>query len=231
MTQSVPETPQAPPPRGRLARMAPVVTWLIGSLIASHVATLFLGRSEQASLIDALAVNPALIATHLSVGDIGAAALPLVGHAFLHGGFIHLFFNSMILLQTGELVAERYGRDARGIGLFLLMFALSAIAGALMYIAINPTSNVPAVGASGAACGLFAAYLLSLRRTTGEALRDRQVLTMAFYFVAVNVGLAALARFSGVLPIAWEAHLGGFIAGALLHPFLAPRATSRGPWG
>jgi membrane associated rhomboid family serine protease len=212
--------------------MAPVVTWLVGALIAAHVATLFLGRDEQQNLVDALAVNPALMTTHLAVGDVFAAALPLLGHAFLHGGFIHLFFNVMIVLQTGELVAERYGRDGGGVLRFLALFLASGVAGALMYIAINPTSNVPAVGASGAACGLFAAYLLSMRRTTGEALRDGRVLTMAFYFLLVNVGVAALARVSGVLPIAWEAHLGGFIAGALLHPFMAPRvAAVRGPWG
>jgi membrane associated rhomboid family serine protease len=42
------------------------------------------------------------------------------------------------------------------------------------------------------------------------------------YFLAANVGLAAVARMSGVLPIAWEAHLGGFIAGALCYPLLLP---------
>jgi membrane associated rhomboid family serine protease len=46
---------------------------------------------------------------------------------------------------------------------------------------------------------------------------------MGFVFLAVNVALAALARFTGVLPIAWEAHLGGFVAGVLLYPALPPR--------
>jgi membrane associated rhomboid family serine protease len=231
VSQSVPETPEGDRAPGRLARMPRVVTGLLAAIIAAHVATLFVGRGDLQGLIDALAVNPTLIDIRLAGGDVAGAALPLLGHAFLHGGFIHLFFNAMIILQTGELVAERYGRTAAGVQRFLLLFAVSAVAGALTYIAFNPQSDVPAVGASGAACGLFAAYLLSLRRTTGEALRDGRVLQMAFVFLLVNVGLAAAARMIGVLPIAWEAHLGGFVAGALLHPLLAPRARPAGPWG
>jgi len=231
VTQSVPETPEGERPRGRLARMPRVVTGLLLAIVAAHAATLFIGRDGQLALIDWLAVNPALIAAHLDVGDVGAAAAPMVGHAFLHAGWLHLFFNCMLILQTGETAAERYGRDLAGAGRFLLLFAVSAVVGALTYIAINPQSNVPAVGASGAACGLFAAYLLSLRRTTREAVADRGVQQMAFYFLLINVGLAAAARVFGVLPIAWEAHLGGFIAGALLHPFLARRAGPVGPWG
>jgi membrane associated rhomboid family serine protease len=207
--------------------MPRVVTGLLLALVAAHVASLFV---DQRALADAFAVNPALIETRLAIGDAAAAAIPLIAHAFLHAGWIHLFFNSVLILQTGELVAERYGRDGAGAVRFLALFLLSAVAGALAYVVIDAGSDIPAVGASGAACGLFAAYLLSLRRTSAESLRDPGVLRMAFYFVLVNVGLAALARFAGVLPIAWEAHLGGFVAGALLHPLLAPRVMSRGPW-
>jgi membrane associated rhomboid family serine protease len=231
VSQSVPEAPEGERSPGRLARMPRVVTGLLLVIIAAHVVTLFMGRGSQAALIDAFAVIPTLMEIRLVGGDILGAALPLIGHAFLHGGFIHLFFNAMIILQTGELVAERYGRDLAGAGRFMALFALSAIGGALAYIAINPQSDIPAVGASGAACGLFAAYLLSLRRTTREAIADGGVQRMAFYFLLVNVGLAAVARMTGVLPIAWEAHLGGFLVGAVLHPLLAPRARPAGPWG
>ena len=57
-----------------------------------------------------------------------------------------------------------------------------------------------------------------------------QVRNAAFLFLFINVFLAGLASVSGFLPIAWEAHLGGFVTGALVYLVMAPR-LARGPWG
>jgi membrane associated rhomboid family serine protease len=78
---------------------------------------------------------------------------------------------------------------------------------------------------------LFSAYLMGARWDWRASLRDKRVLSAGAWFLALNVGLAAAVRQAGVMPIAWEAHLGGFIAGVLLFPFLAPKvAQLRGPW-
>jgi membrane associated rhomboid family serine protease len=149
---------------------------------------------------------------------------PLFGHVFLHGGWLHLGMNALVLLQGGPLVESRVGGFR-----FLLIFFISALGGALMFLLVNLGSEEPAIGASGAICGIFAAYFLAVRPTIAMALKDRRVQQGIFWFLAINVVLAAGARYSGVLPIAWEAHLGGFLGGALAFVLLAPRLKP-GPW-
>jgi membrane associated rhomboid family serine protease len=110
---------------------------------------------------------------------------------------------------------------------FLILFFVSALGGAAAYILINPASETGAVGASGAICGLFGAFFLAVRPTPRAAFADPQVRNAMVSFLAINVVLMALLP----LPIAWEAHLGGFIAGALAYLVLAPRTRAAGPWG
>ncbi len=200
--------------------MPRVVTGLVGAIVLAHAATLLLSPAAHEALIVRYGVVPA----------DGAALAPLVGHVFLHAGWFHLIFNIFLILQTGELVAERLGRSWSGAVKFLALFFASGAAGALTYIGFNPTSQAPAIGASGAACGLFAAYLLALAPNWRMAIRSPQILQMGFYFLLVNVGVAMLARTTGVLPIAWEAHLGGFVAGVVVYPLLAPKRVAA-PWG
>jgi membrane associated rhomboid family serine protease len=222
MSTSLPETPDEPA-QGRLARMPRVVTVLVGAIGLAHGATYLLDAPTYNALVETFAVIPARFSDG-TIGIIGAVE-SLFGNAFLHAGFIHLFFNAMLILQTGELVAERFGRSVDGVWRFLALFFGAAAAGGLVYVAFNWGSSTPAIGASGAACGLFVAYLMAPFRDWRAALRTPSVLQMGFVFLVVNVALAAFARFAGVLPIAWEAHLGGFIAGVVLYPLLLPRAA------
>jgi len=197
--------------------MPRVVTGLVALIILAHAATLFISPAAHTQLLITYGVVPA----------DGLSPASLLGHVFLHAGWLHLIFNMFLILQTGELVGERLGRSWGGALRFLVLFFLSGVAGALTYFALNPGSEAPAIGASGAASGLFAAYLMALAPSWSRALRTPAILQMGFYFLAVNVGVAMLARSSGVLPIAWEAHAGGFAAGLVLYPLLAPRRT---PW-
>lgn len=223
MSTSEPEAPRDGAP-GRLARMPRVVTLLVGAIALAHAATYLL----DARAVDALLETCAVIPARFAAGDLGVAGAlaALTGNVFLHAGLLHLFFNSMLILLTGELVAVRFGRDGAGAVRFLALFFGAAMAGALAYVLLNWGSTTPAIGASGAACGLFAAYLMAPFADWRAALRSRAVLQMAFYFLLVNVALAALARVVGVLPIAWEAHLGCFAAGIVLYPLLAPKAPT-----
>jgi len=145
---------------------------------------------------------------------------PIFGHAFVHFGLPHILMNMIAYIQAAPFVARRLG-GAR----FLILFFVSAIGSALAFILLAP-SDGPMAGASGAICGIFGAYFLSVRPTPRAALADPIVRNALLMFIGINVVLFA------VLPIgiAWQAHLGGFIAGALVYPLLAPR-TVRGPWG
>lgn len=155
-------------------------------------------------------------------------------HALLHGGWEHLIFNSVWLAIFGTPVTRRYG----GIR-FLIAFAVSAIAGAMMFT-FFATENVQIlVGASGGVSGLTGVAmrfmfqpLITVRdEETGEikvlgrklaTFRDLMGPGRARTFILVWIGINALVPFSPGLfggidaQIAWQAHLGGFIAGLLI---------------
>lgn len=178
----------------------------------------------HAALFDRFSVVPALLNpfSPQAYANPGDALAPLFGHVFFHYGVLHLAMNGFAYMQAAPFVAQRLG-DAR----FLILFFVSALGGALAFVAIHPLSAVSAVGASGAICGLFGAYFLAVRPNPRMALQDPQVRSAMLSFLFINVVLMALLP----LPIAWEAHLGGFFAGALAYVLLSPRRRVRGPWG
>ncbi|MBL8552018.1 MAG: rhomboid family intramembrane serine protease [Hyphomonadaceae bacterium] len=213
----------------------PAVVVALAALIVGVYLVEAVSVGAREALFHALAVIPARFqpgpdAFHSPVEALG----PVFGHALLHDAPwpLHVMMNMLIYLQIGGLLYGRFDETGGGAWRFLAFFFGSAAASAAAYILINPGSEIPAVGASGAICGMFAGYLLGARRNWRQALGDPAIRRMGFWFLFINVGLAALARITGFLPIAWEAHLGGFVGGVLLFPFLAPRrAAFAGPWG
>ncbi len=204
-------------------RVPLVILVLVGAISLAHVVREFSPVEVQNAMILTLALFPNRWADALSYGDLAAILPSMFGHTFLHGGWIHLLFNMVLTLSVGRGLMARLETGAGASWRFLLIFFGAAALGAVFYVAINLHSDLPALGASGAACGIYAAYLMSVRDDWRESLRDPWVLQNGAVFLALNVGLAFFASALGVLPIAWEAHLGGFIAGALMYPLLAPR--------
>lgn len=202
-----------------------LAVWGLGAAIVAAFVLLNQYEPDSAAAgvwFDRFAIVPARFDAVLAgaYGSPFEAAPALFGHVFFHYGFLHLLMNGLAYLQAAPFVGARLG-DVR----FLLLFFISAVGGAAAYVLINPDSQVGVVGASGAICGVYGAYFLSVRASPRAALADPQVRNAMISFLAINVVLMALLP----LPIAWEAHLGGFVAGALAYPLLAPRR--RGPWG
>lgn len=199
-----------------------VVKTLVGAIVLAFLPAQFLLDAEQRYL---LALQYGVRPFNYEAGiyqNWFDAAVPLMTHVFLHAGWFHLGMNMLGLLQGGPFVARRLGALR-----FLLLFFLSAIGGGIAFILISKGSEIPAVGASGAICGVFAAYFLAVRPTPQAAIADPQVRNAMLMFLGINVVLFAFLN----LPIAWEAHLGGFVVGALAYPLLAPRRRLGGPWG
>lgn len=120
--------------------------------------------------------------------------------AFLHAGLLHLAFNMYALYILGPEMERRAGSFA-----FAAMWFASAAAGGLAYLFFGGPG--PAVGASGAVFGLFGAWLAMAvrdRQTSHGAAQLRQLLVL----LAINLALPLF-----VPQIAWQAHLGGLIAG------------------
>ncbi|SHK44561.1 rhomboid family intramembrane serine protease [Rhodothermus profundi] len=148
--------------------------------------------------------------------------LTLFTSMFLHGGFAHLIGNMLYLNVYGKSLEGTIGS-----GRFLAFYLLSGLAGGIAHVLMNPTSTVPAIGASGAISGVLGAYLVLFPRATVFlavpllfffpiiALPAAFVLT--WWFALQIVGGLTSAAFTQVGGgVAYWAHIGGFVAGLLL---------------
>ncbi len=163
-----------------------------------------------------------------------------VTYAFIHGGWTHLAVNMVWLLPFGSAVARRFGTLR-----FFAFFVATAVAGALAHFAAHPGGEQPVVGASGAISGFMAASTrfafqrggpLSFFAASDEeayrvpalplaaALRDRRIVVFLGAWFALNIlfGLGTLAVPGVDQEVAWQAHIGGFLAGLLLFPLFDP---------
>ena len=134
----------------------------------------------------------------------GQRLLMFITHAFLHGGIGHLALNSVVLLSLGKLAAARIGARKT---LFVLF--LSAVAGGLAFGILSST-DIPMIGASGAVFGL-----LGLWQAWDVSVRQRSGLPLKPVMMAIGALVAANVVFFVVLNggLAWQAHLGGWLAG------------------
>ena len=157
-----------------------------------------------------------------SAAETIPAVATLATYAFLHGGWLHLVFNSLLLAGLGLPVAGVLG-PAR----FLLFFLLASIGAGIAHVAWHWSEPSIAVGASGAVFGAAAAraWLLSGLRGLQGSVRHRYLLAQAASWMLVNAMIWLIgflyAETSGTgIAIAWAAHAGGYAAGALLAPAL-----------
>ena len=119
------------------------------------------------------------------------------------------------LIVFGSILAQRYGGGA-----MLILYGLSQIGGGLAYGLLSPADNVPMVGASGAIFGLAGAFLmLSARQLRIRGQSVIPVLKSAGALVLLNLVLW-WAMAGG---LAWQAHLGGALAGIAFVALVAPR--------
>ncbi|MBW3617276.1 MAG: rhomboid family intramembrane serine protease [Proteobacteria bacterium] len=212
---TVPAAP-APPQRSGPERAVnapwPVVAFC-ALIVAAFLWQISVGRDQAVARF-------ALVPIELSAGRVRG----LFGHIFLHGGWLHLFFNTTALLAFGAPVARVFGSSPAGALRFAAYFLLCGVLGGLFFWALHPYGGVPLVGASGAISGLMggAARLIERRGAVGSPF-SRAALGFLLPWVALNLIIAA-AGLAVPLPIAWEAHLGGLAAGVLLLRLFAPRA-------
>lgn len=190
------------------------VAGLIGALVLAHAGRLALGVDGD---------RFAFTSADLPQGRLEA----LLTYQFVHGSWTHLVMNSAAILAFGAPVARYLGRGARGGLMFLAFFLSSGAVAAIAYAAMAEILgvDVPAgqawalVGASGSASGLMgaAARLIEGRGRLGP-LSGRTVWGMTVGWTAVNVVLGASGLTPGAagVPVAWQAHIFGFLAGLLL---------------
>jgi len=200
-------------------RTTPVVTY---ALIAANILFFFVEMSggepfirEWAFVPERFMANPA--------GDIAT----LFTAMFMHAGWAHLLGNMLYLWIFGDNVEDRFGH-----GRFALFYFISGLAATFAQLAVDPSSSVPNVGASGAIAGVLGAYILLFPQGKVRVLQRGGVMHVPA-IVVIGIWIA-LQLFSGMGSIAdtaqsegggvaYMAHIGGFVAGFLMTMVLRKR--------
>lgn len=175
---------------------------------------------SSANLTAETAVGGGFIPVRLTQGIEGAGFLPAwltpFASLFLHANLLHIALNLMMLLICGVAVERVIG--ARGT---IALYFAGAAAAALGQWAVDPMSEIPVIGASGAISAIVAAYALLFGRSrvrvaNPSVARWLHVAWLAAAWIGIQF-LLGLATRSGIgPPIATAAHVGGFLAGLVL---------------
>ncbi len=194
------------------------------------------GDEALAAFIDDHGVVPAQLSAALGRGDLlSGPVLDVFTSMFLHAGWLHLLGNLLYLWIFGNNVEDRMGRP-----LFLVFYLLGGVVAVGGQTLIDPTSEVPMIGASGAISAALGAYLVLYPRARVQSLvflgffyqliAVPAVIVLGFWFVLQVVdGLGSLGATTGAGGgVAFFAHIGGFIVGAVLAVPLRLRGPRRG---
>jgi membrane associated rhomboid family serine protease len=157
------------------------------------------------------------------------ASVPVFSSIFIHGGWMHIIGNMWYLWIFGDNIEDRTGHFR-----FFLFYVICGVAATVSHIIMNPASNLPTVGASGAIAGVMGAYLILFPRS--------RILTLIFLIIFIQIieipaifflGFWILLQVvsgsisSGLAQegggVAWWAHIGGFFVGLVIVFFFKKR--------
>lgn len=231
-------------PRRRL----PWITWAIIALnVAVFLYQVSLGSNASAFMFAYAVVPVALthgipqtslsgLPTNLPFHTPDPVYLTLITSMFLHAGWLHIGGNMLFLYIFGDNVEDRMGHFP-----YLLFYLFCGVVASIAQIAVNPSSSIPSLGASGAIAGVLAAYLVLF-----PLARVRTIIFIFIFFTIVTLpsiiliglwfllqffdGVAALSQAQQSMGgVAYFAHVGGFVTGLLitllLRPWLRPPAN------
>lgn len=233
--------------REPLFNVPTVIVALLAALGLIHATREFvLSDRQDLELLLQLAFIPArydsgLLPGGTIPGGAGAEIWTFVTYALLHADATHLAVNAVWLLAFGTAVARRFGALR-----FLTFFAVTAAAGAAVHLVSHARELFPMIGASASISGAMAASMrfafqrggpLGLWRSGGDEdyrvpalpltgiFRDGRVLIFIAMWFGMNLlfGIGATPLLGQGQSVAWQAHIGGFIAGLLLFNLFDPK--------
>ena len=222
------------------------IIWLSVALIAIHVVRTFvIPTGWNNMMLYFLAFWPVKYTalSSLQAIDLASSIWAFVSYSFLHGGAMHLTFNLLWMAIFGSAVVRRFG-----LGRFLAFSALCSVGGAFAHLATHWGESAPMIGASAAISGHMAAAIRFVFEMGGplgvfrrsdrgayfvpaqpisECFRNQQVLVFVGVWFGLNMffGLTSGGQAGS---IAWQAHIGGFVAGLALFPLFDPVPQRRG---
>jgi membrane associated rhomboid family serine protease len=231
----------------------PVILAVLAVLALVHAVRVYLLTPEQSdAVLWLLAFDPirygGVLPGEILPGGFGAEIWTFVTYALLHASWIHFGVNAIWFLPFGTAVARRFGPLR-----FLAFFAVCAAAGAIAHLISYGGQNAPVIGASAAISGTMAGAMrfafqrggpLNFWRTGSaedyrvpaaslwRALREPAVMIFIGAWFGINLlfGMSSIPL-SGLAAgevVAWQAHIGGFIAGLLLFSWFDPIDAAAG---
>jgi membrane associated rhomboid family serine protease len=213
------------PERGaheRAINLPPAILWIIGLNVAVELVRQLLSAAVDQQLVLEFGLVPAAY-----TGEPGGDWLSLVAapfaYQFLHGGWIHLGVNMLSLAAFGAPVERLLGARR-----FVAFYLSAGLAAGLVHCVSFPGSADPVIGASGAVSGVFGAVLVLLWRLG----RMPSLLPIAAVWIALNVvfGVFEVTPGAAGQPVAWTAHIGGFVYGlAAVRFFVRPPSEEDSP--
>lgn len=215
-------------------KITPYITYILIAInILVFIYELTLNPTQLDVFFHAFAVVPKEFTT--SLGGVGIPqgipeVLTPITSQFLHAGFAHLGFNMLFLWIFGNNIEEQLGRAK-----YLVFYLSCGVVAVLAQWFFSALSDVPSLGASGAIAGVMGAYILKFPQAKIVTVlplgiffplfRIPAVYFLGFWFLeqALN-GITSLEVTTSVGMetggVAYWAHAGGFIAGAILGPIL-----------
>ena len=186
-----------------IAKTKPYITY---ALIAVNVLIFFWSLTNFENIIDNYGFKPAAV-----------TLLTVFSSMFLHGGLDHLFGNMWYMFIFSDNVEDRLGKAK-----FILFYLLSGVAATFVHYLTNLGSNIPAIGASGAISGVLGAYWIMFPNVRVHVASyyyhgtiPAQYMIGFWFLLQLIFGTASLVGGSSS-GIAFWAHIGGFLFGAIL---------------
>lgn len=204
------------------ARTAPIFTLLfLLANVAVYVYQVYLGTD---SIVFRFGTIPWEIVNFQELPDLEPSyqspfpnIFTMVTSMFLHGGILHLLGNMLYLWIFGDNVEAVTGHLK-----FPVFYLICGLVATLTHVFFQPQSTVPMIGASGAVSGILGAYFMKFPTARVHVLffftviRVPAVLVLGFWFMMQVLNGLGSMRFQETGGVAWFAHIGGFIAGAVL---------------
>jgi len=188
-------------------RLVPVWTWIF---VIINVLVFLLEMTAGEDFIISWSFIPLRF-----LSDPAGDFITIFTSMFMHGGWLHLGGNMLYLIIFGDNVEDRFGHFK-----FLIFYLLCGIAAMFAQMAVDPYSNVPNLGASGAIAGVLGAYLVLFPQRRVRVLLVRWIVYMPALIVIGGWILLQLLSSVGTAGatsgVAYMAHIGGFAAGIVL---------------
>lgn len=200
------DTPvRRPPP---MLNIPPVTKGLVVSLLGVHAIIAALSATLWPFAADYAAMLGGFTPAQWTGGQsfFWWTPLTLVSFSFLHGGWLHVVINSLMLVAMGSGLEKSVGPRR-----YLWIYAGATLFAILAHLAFYPSSAEPVVGASGGLSGVFGAMLFVMYGRRGHSYSPALV-RVALIWIGISVLLGLMGGPSGET-VAWVAHVGGFLGG------------------